>query len=136
WLAAVVTNALHDFRRERQRHPDAQAAGGALDRLLAVEDRASVEELASTLETYQDPALEEVVAWGRRRVSPDTWEAVRQHHLAGRPAGEVAEDLQKSVGSVDQGVYRVKGMLLEEGRRRGLVPDAEVKTAEPREPPA
>jgi RNA polymerase sigma-70 factor (ECF subfamily) len=116
WLKAVVHNALADFRRRRQNHPNPSAVGGTafLERVARLEAPESVEDLTDTIERHAGRTAAEVFARVRARLEETTWQAFYQRMVEQRPAADVAAALGLSVGAVYKYTLRVKEMVIRE----------------------
>lgn len=108
WLARVARNAIIDtFRRER---PDAGEGGSAVMQRLAQEPVPADDEL-------EREHRREVFRWAAKQVrwefEDTTWLAFWLTTVEGRSTADVAEELDKSVGSVYTAKSRVMKRLQE-----------------------
>jgi RNA polymerase sigma factor (sigma-70 family) len=116
WLKAVVSNALTDYWRARQRRPDAVAIGGTdHGRLLAeLASPESAGQLSEVIATQPVTRAALAVAAVRGRVAEAHWKAFYLYHAEGRPVEEVAAEVGLGVGNVYKILQRIKKQIEEE----------------------
>jgi RNA polymerase sigma-70 factor (ECF subfamily) len=107
WLGRVVSNAIIDHFRARQRHPADYGYGGKGITALTEED--SLFAVAGDLETDMQADAEEGMRRARTQVAQAHWDAFERSTVGGQSAQQVAKELGISVANV----YRY--------RRRALV---------------
>jgi RNA polymerase sigma-70 factor (ECF subfamily) len=114
WLSTVVANAVRDFFRQAERHPDARGAGGTSfqEQLARLQEPESTDELATELEG-QDAALKAAIEGVKGRVSESVWQAFHRTVIDGQPVADVAKELGMSTGAAYQAKYRVSQMIAE-----------------------
>ena len=112
WLSTVARNAAIDvIRRVR---PDAAVGGTSVcQRLQAVSDHDDLSEAE-----FQRALEREAFRWAARRIRGEfttaTWSAFWQTMVDGRPCGDVADSLGKSLGAVYTARSRVMHRLKQE----------------------
>ncbi len=114
WLTTLTHHAWVDFLSSRQVSGSGNARIWAA--LASVEAR---EDLMQKIdEEFDLEQLEQVMRVVQARVEPDTWEAFRLTALEGRPAAEVARQLQKQVANIYVSRSNVQKMLQDELERK------------------
>jgi RNA polymerase sigma-70 factor (ECF subfamily) len=108
WLWTVALNKCRDFQRKRAAAP-ARRSAALLDDLPGPDGTASVEEAE-----YRSYLVARALRLMQADFQPSTWKACWEHVVCGRPAAEVAAELNLSVGAVYVARSRVLARLREE----------------------
>lgn len=108
WLLTVTRSKLNNFLLSRQRHPAANTA--ALEHL---DELPSAEESTNWDRDFQKRLFEWASARVKGEVKGKTWDAFWQASIEGRPAEEVAANLDLSLGAVYVAKSRVLARLRE-----------------------
>ena len=112
WLRQITCNRVRAFRKARRRRGRAGGAGtdSLLDQLAD-----STSDLARQWDGEHDRhVLDRLLALVRPDFRPRTWEAFTRYALAGRPAAQVAAELEMSEAAVMRAKARVLKRLREE----------------------
>jgi RNA polymerase sigma-70 factor (ECF subfamily) len=109
WLRTVTLNKFHEGRR---RQPPAPEENGVPLDELAVPDTAE----ALWEEEYRQHLAEHALELMKADFQPSTWKACWEYVVNGRPAAEIAVELDLSVGAVHAARFRVLTRLRQEMR--------------------
>jgi RNA polymerase sigma-70 factor (ECF subfamily) len=108
WLRTVVLNKWRDRCRQRRTQP-IQAGEAILGELPGPAPDGMWDEAE-----YRQQVLGRALDLLQPEFQPSTWQAFREHGLAGRPAAAVAGELGLSVGAVYAAKFRVLSRLRQE----------------------
>ena len=115
WLRTVTKNTIRDFFRKENRRLDI-ATGDSNEQQLVENfaDSPGADQLADSLcEELQRDLLQEAERLVRQRVSDQTWTAYKDRS-DGKPAKEIAADLNMKVAAVHKANSRVPQLIREE----------------------
>lgn len=111
WLRQITLNRIRAFQRTRRQRP---LAGADIDQVLAqLEDATSA--LARQWDINHDRhVFQKLLAAVQADFEPGTWQAFVRFAIDGRPAAQVAAELEVSESVVMQAKFRVLKRLREE----------------------
>ncbi len=108
WLRTITVNKCYDFLRRRARSPG--NADPTVWRRLAADDDTKL----FSEEEYRGHLVRRAMRIMQSDFQPNTWKACWELVVAGRPAAEVAQELEMTVGAVYVAKCRVLRRLREE----------------------
>lgn len=112
WLRSIARNKAIDHFRRHQHEPEGQGGTAAHQRLLQLEQ--SFDSSADHAADEQREVWRRTLDLVRAQFEPNTWQAFRRTAVDGRPAAQVAAELQMTRQAVYMAKSRVLSRLREE----------------------